>query len=346
MKILYAIQGTGNGHISRAVELIPHFQKHGEVDILISGIQSDLKLPFELKYQFKGLSFVFGKKGGVDLLNTYLKNHIQRFIAEVRTLPVEQYDLIINDFEPISAWAAYFKKKACIALSNQAATEFPEWEAENSDDKLGKFILRHYAPSTSNYGFHYRAYSEQIYTPVIRKKVRELTVTEEDHITVYLPSFSEQKLMNRLKLLPDTKFQVFSKHSRSKIEEGNVSIMPINEESFLKSFSACRGLITAAGFGATSEALFLGKKLLVIPQKQQYEQLCNAAALEGMGVQVMKKFKKKNLPKVEKWIKEGKTIKLEFPDQSKEIVQTIINNEYYHKDPYLEYLTVNQFQLA
>ncbi|NDB36263.1 MAG: glycosyl transferase, partial [Flavobacteriia bacterium] len=40
MKILYAIQGTGNGHISRAIALVPEFQKLVEVDVLISGTQS------------------------------------------------------------------------------------------------------------------------------------------------------------------------------------------------------------------------------------------------------------------------------------------------------------------
>jgi UDP:flavonoid glycosyltransferase YjiC (YdhE family) len=32
MKILYAIQGTGNGHIARAFDVIPHLKRHGEVD--------------------------------------------------------------------------------------------------------------------------------------------------------------------------------------------------------------------------------------------------------------------------------------------------------------------------
>ena len=72
MKLLYAIQGTGNGHVSRAIELIPYFKEQADVDILISGIQSDLSLPFEVKYAYKGMSFVFGKKGGIDLLNTYI----------------------------------------------------------------------------------------------------------------------------------------------------------------------------------------------------------------------------------------------------------------------------------
>jgi len=37
MKILYAVQATGNGHIARAIEMMPHLQKYGEVDVFLSG---------------------------------------------------------------------------------------------------------------------------------------------------------------------------------------------------------------------------------------------------------------------------------------------------------------------
>ena len=73
MRILYAIQGTGNGHLSRARDVIPVLQKKGDLDLLVSGIQADVSLPFPTKYKLKGLSFIFGKNGGVDLWKTYLK---------------------------------------------------------------------------------------------------------------------------------------------------------------------------------------------------------------------------------------------------------------------------------
>ena len=56
LKILYAVQGTGNGHVTRAIEFIPCFKKHGEVDVLVSGIQSDIELPFKVTY-FVPLNF-------------------------------------------------------------------------------------------------------------------------------------------------------------------------------------------------------------------------------------------------------------------------------------------------
>ena len=46
MKILYAIQGTGNGHVSRAYEVVPELQKYGKVDLLLSGNQCDIELPW------------------------------------------------------------------------------------------------------------------------------------------------------------------------------------------------------------------------------------------------------------------------------------------------------------
>ena len=67
MKILYAVQGTGNGHLSRAMDVVPCLRNFGEVDVLVSGIQADLVLPFEVKYRLHSLSFIFRKSGRVDL---------------------------------------------------------------------------------------------------------------------------------------------------------------------------------------------------------------------------------------------------------------------------------------
>ena len=101
MKILYAIQGTGNGHASRALEVVPYLQKRAEVDILVSGYQCELKFPFEVKYKLYGLSFIFGKKGGIDLWETLKKTKFGKLWKEIKNLPVRDYDLIINDFEPV-----------------------------------------------------------------------------------------------------------------------------------------------------------------------------------------------------------------------------------------------------
>ena len=103
MKILYGIQGTGNGHMSRAIELLPEFQKHGTVDVLISGEKNLLPLPFDVKYRFKGLTIGMNERGKLSFSRTFAQNHLRPFIHEIRQLNIEKYDVVISDFEPITA---------------------------------------------------------------------------------------------------------------------------------------------------------------------------------------------------------------------------------------------------
>ena len=121
MKILYAIQGTGNGHLSRAVDIIPELKKFGSLDLFVSGSQADITLPYPVKYKSKGLSFYFGKSGGINFLKTFQKNSSKDVIKEINSFPVEKYDLVVNDFEPITAWACKKKEIKCISLSHQSA---------------------------------------------------------------------------------------------------------------------------------------------------------------------------------------------------------------------------------
>ncbi len=46
MKILYAIQGTGNGHLSRAVDMIPELKKYAIVYTAFSGHGPGVALAF------------------------------------------------------------------------------------------------------------------------------------------------------------------------------------------------------------------------------------------------------------------------------------------------------------
>lgn len=326
MKILYAIQGTGNGHVSRAKDIIPLLQNKGELDILISGIQADIALPYPVKYNFKGLSFIFGKKGGVDLARTYTKNKIRRLANEIKSLPIEQYDLIINDFEPVSAWAAFLRGKQCIALSHQSAVLSKFAPVPKKQDRVGKFILKHYAPTTAKYGFHFSRFDEHTYTPLIRNEIRELKPTDEGHYTVYLPAYDDKKLIKTLTQIKNVYWQVFSKHNKKAIVIENVSIQPINNEAFVKSLVSSSGILCGAGFETPAEALFLGKKLMVIPMKNQYEQHCNAAALEKMGVPVLKNLKNKRVPEIRSWVTSGTAISVNYPDVTESIMDRIIEN--------------------
>lgn len=87
MRILYGVQGTGNGHISRSKEVIRHLIKYADVDILVSESQHEVDLGFELKYNLKGLGFVFGKRGGIDYWNSVKNAKFTKFISDITTVP-------------------------------------------------------------------------------------------------------------------------------------------------------------------------------------------------------------------------------------------------------------------
>ncbi|MEO5999109.1 MAG: glycosyltransferase family protein [Chitinophagaceae bacterium] len=328
MKILYAIQGTGNGHLSRARDIIPILQLQGDLDILVSGTQADVELGYPVKYVFDGLSFVFGKKGGVDLFQTYKKSHLRKLFKEIRSLPVEKYDIIINDFEPVSAWACYLKNKACISLSHQAAVINKKSPQPKHKDILGNAILKNYAPTTFQYGFHFKEYDDNIFTPVIRKQVRALHPQNEGHYTVYLPAYSDKRIIKVLSECKGVRWQIFSKHNKKVYEEKNIAVYPINNESFMKSLASSEGVLCGAGFETPAEAMFLGKKLLVIPMKSQFEQHCNAAALKEMGVPILRGLKKKYTGDIELWIDAGERVSVDYPEITEKIIEAIFTQHY------------------
>ncbi len=322
MKILYAIQGTGNGHASRAIEIVPYLQKRAEVDILISGYQCELQLPFDIKYKLYGLSFIFGKKGGVDLWSTLKKAKLKRLWKEVKSLPVEEYDLVINDFEPVSAWACKFKNAPIISLSHQNAV-LDENAPKFGTFKLERFILRYYAPAKNKFGFHFKTYSSATFLPIIREEIRLKNAVKKGHYTVYLPAYGDEKLVSVLAKLKNIKWEIFSKHTDQYQIHGNITIKPVHGTEFINSIATATGVLCGAGFETPAEALFLRKKLMVIPMKNQYEQQCNALALREMGIPVLKKLNKAQLPKIEKWLKTDDVVEVNYPDVTEDILDAI-----------------------
>ncbi|NAS10574.1 glycosyltransferase family protein [Poritiphilus flavus] len=334
MKVLYAIQGTGNGHLSRARDIIPLLHKKSiDLDILLSGTQADVQIPYPIKYRFQGLSFIFGKRGGVNMWRTYLKANTRRLQAEVKSLPVQEYDLIINDFEPVSAWACKLAGKECISLSHQAAVLAPEAPLPKKSDPLGRLILRKYAPVTKRFGFHFQAYAPNIFTPVIRQDIRNASLSNGDHYTVYLPSYSDEKIIKMLSKFKKVSWQVFSKHSRDPFVRKNVSLQPITNEAFIKSMASSRGVLCGAGFETPAEALFMKKKLLVIPMKGQYEQQCNMAALKKMGVPVIKTFKAKHQDKIRKWLEDDRIVEVNYPDITEQVIELVLSEAPNYQKP-------------
>jgi uncharacterized protein (TIGR00661 family) len=322
LKILYAIQGTGNGHISRAREVVPLLQRYGELDLLVSGTEAEMALSQPLKYRFHGFSFVFGNRGGVDKWATYKLMNLRQLWHDMHQVPLKQYDLIINDFEPVTAWACRLQKIESVSLSHQCAfvSKNTPRPAKWSPSEV---LLKYYSPTNHHIGFHFDRYDDFIHTPVIRSEIRNLEPQNKGHYAVYLPAYDDRLLVKYLKQV-DVPWQIFSKRQKTTYQEGNVQVNPVNNEAFNVSLANCEGLLTGGGFEGPSEALFLQKKLLMIPMSDQYEQQCNALAASKLGVPVIQEIDDTFVSRITKWVEDDHRVKVNFPDETAAIIDNMI----------------------
>lgn len=324
MKILYGIQGTGHGHISRAKVILPGIREHAEVDVLISGYNYSLPMEDEVNFTARGMSLSYNNKGAVDLMDTALNLQPVRFLRDIQNVPIENYDFVVNDFEPVTAWAARKAGLPCVAISHQASFLSDRCPRPVRESLVAEQIFRHFAPCTAAVACHYRRYEDFIEPPIIRKPIRRLNPSEGDYITVYLPAFEPKELQDVFEQVPGIRFEVFTPDCSSNVIKGNVTFKPVGHESFLKSLECCAGIISASGFETTSEAMYLGKKLLTVPIRNQYEQLCNSVALKEFGAEVVRQPDASFPQIIRNWIRNGTRLSLPELSDETELIHKIL----------------------
>ncbi len=331
-KVLYAFQGTGNGHASRAVELVPHLRKFCDLQILSSGFNRQLDLPFSLDYHFEGVSFYYNKKGGLSYWKTLRKSKLLKFRKEVRSLDLSSFDLILNDFEPVSAYASRQQGIKVVALSHQASFLSAKSPRPKRRDLVAEWIFKNYAPATQAEGFHFKNYDSFIHKPVLRSEIKDLKTSNQGSFLVYLPAYGEEQLKEHLQKLSNKNWIIFSKECRESYQHYNLEFRPINGKDFVRELANCEGLLCSAGFEAPAEALYLGKKLFVIPIKGQYEQFCNAEALKDLGIPVAYDLNSRTVQRLQDWAyKEQETSSLEIENPESLIINILDRHQVLQK---------------
>jgi uncharacterized protein (TIGR00661 family) len=324
VKIFYAVQATGNGHIARAIELMPYLKEYGTVDVFLSGSNSSLSSNLPVQYKSKGVSLYYTKSGGLDYFKMMREFSAKRVWREAKDLPVEKYDRVIIDFESIAALSCRIKKVPCIGFGHQASFQSPKSPRPKIKSITGEWILKYYAPATLYTGLHFKSYDSFILNPVIKDAVLTAEPRNKEHITIYLPQYNDELLLKHLTLIPDVAFHVFSKRARSVSSKKNIKILPVDNAAFNESIINCHGAITGAGFETPAEILYLGKKLLCVPIKGQYEQKCNAAALKNFNVPVIEDIDKNFSKTVINWLNQPQPGTFELNHSTEQIVSTVM----------------------
>lgn len=328
MKLLYAVQATGNGHITRARAMLPALKAVGiEVDFLFSGRPQDRLFDMQCfgDYQYaEGFTFMT-QEGRIDRWKTFQQASVLQFRSDVKNLDLTGYDLLLNDFEPVSAWAARRQGVPSLGLAHQYALRYPLPGTQKA------FWLKRaidlFTPLDRYLGVHWQAFDQPILPPLLSlvdDQTHEAAKPDDDFVLVYLPFESTQTVVNWLKLMPEHRFKVYAEVAES-MQEGRVEVRPLCRTSFPEDLKRCSGIICNTGFGLCSEALLLGKKLLTKPLKGQIEQYSNACILKQMErAHVMSSL---DTCAVNAWLASCCNAPIRYPNVAQSIAEWIISGD-------------------
>jgi uncharacterized protein (TIGR00661 family) len=321
MKIFYGVQGTGNGHITRARVMAKALYAAGiEVTFQFTGRPADKYFDMEIfnDYQTRnGLTFSINK-GQVEFFKTAYTSNPIRFINEVNSVDLSAYDLVITDFEPVTAWAAKKQKKPTLGIGHQYAFQYDI--PRQGKDFVAEQVMKYFAPAQKSIGLHWHHFNHPIFPPVIETNAPTQKI--DNKILVYLPFEDQQDVIDLLAPFKDFNFYLYSPEPvPSKFD--HVVCFPLSREGFLKDLTDCDGMISNSGFELASESLQLGKKILAKPIHGQMEQLANAAALSQLGYgSVMQDL---SAAAIDSWLHDARAVHVSYPNTAKVIVDWIQN---------------------
>lgn len=322
MRIFYGVQGTGNGHITRARVMAKELYAAGiDVTFQFTGRPADKYFDMDVfnGYQSRtGLTF-HTEKGQVNYLKTALDAKPITFVKDIKSLDLSGYDLVISDFEPVTAWAAKNRKIPVLGIGHQYA--FNHKIPREGSDPIADLVMKSFAPADVGVGLHWHHFGQPILPPIIDTPETPKNIIK-NKIIVYLPFEDQNEVIQLLSPFENFDFHVYAPEPvPSKFN--HITCNPLSRDGFQKDLYDCAGIISNAGFELASESLQLGKKILAKPLHAQMEQISNAAALQQLGYgHVMHDL---DSAAVEHWLYDDHAIHITYPNIAKVLVQWIQN---------------------
>jgi len=301
-KVLVGLSGDGRGHSSRCKATIAHLLEKGhEVKIVTSG------KGYEYLHDYYNVINILGLKvasdtGEVDnwrtLTDTFekLSKHGLKTFRMLRS-EVESFkpDAIISDFEPFVIVIGAYKRIPLISIDNQHVItlchlDYPKtWLKEY----IIAWLVCNAIASYSDYYFITSFFQPKLRKaflkkatqvgPILRQEVLQQTATTEDHILIYIrtPEWS-RSIVPLLKKMPEYQFCAYGFEPVNTMNN-HITVKIPSETEFLQDLAAAKAVITNGGHSLISEALYLGKPILSIPTRGDFEQMINAYYVEKLG---------------------------------------------------------------
>ncbi len=308
--LVYALSGQGRGHTSRALAISDALRQRGHAVTFCCGgtARQILEAQDERVLRVPALrQAVAGNT--LQPVRTLRKNWqaIQALSETVERL-AETFarlrpDLLITDFEGFSQRAARRCGLPVLSFNHQQVVTETRYTLPlryRLPAALSVAAIRMIVPKDPAHlllsSFFFLPLKDPARTtlvpPIIRPTVQALTPEKGDHVLVYYNETEGSTHVLETLRRVDARFIVYNfARPERPADYPNLVFKEPSLEGFLHDLAASRAVLCTAGFTLISEALFLGKPLLVIPNRGIFEQTLNALFLQraGLGEAVLRR---------------------------------------------------------
>lgn len=320
LNILFGIQGTGNGHISRSREVVRELKTLGhKIQCVFSGREPALLRETELFKPFQalpGLTFVT-ERGKIRLLRSVRHLNFPRLYRDIGSFDSQKFDLVITDFEPITARVAKRNKIPSIGIGHQYAFTYKIPKA--GYNPVSSWILNHFAFADVGLGLHWHHFNQPILPPII-PHMDAVSHVIADKILIYLPFEHLDDIYALLKPFDLYQFYIYG-HAAQAQDRDHFHLRPFSRTEFLNDLRDCSGIVTNAGFETIAEAIHLKKKVLVKPVQGQMEQCSNALAVTKLKIGMS--MKKLDPAVLTRWLDDPTRPSMQYPNVARLIARWI-----------------------
>jgi len=308
-KILYGICGIGNGHTYRQLPIVEHFAQTCEVMIFAHDnsyefYSNRLKDNPSVKVVEVAIPFYVGDKNGIDFKGSAEFSMNKKDIFKINCAALAQAnqelgkpDLVITDYESVSAQYAYAHNVPLITIDQQSkylCGDFPKelggFTFEDEIMRLHMFFPRvdaRIACSFFNVSIKNNTDNVLLFPPIIKDSVKDLPRNpKENNFLVYISSAREygqapEAIAEALAAQKNSQFHVFVGKSENDVLKNipNVGLYQHGDPHFTEIMRECSGIVATAGHSLLSEAMYLGIPVYAIPVSP-YEQHMNARVID------------------------------------------------------------------
>ncbi len=312
MRILYGVVGEGMGHATRSRVVLEHLLASGhEVRVVVSGrahkflterFQGRASITFE---EIHGLHLVVEDNeldksaslwSNLDDAPAGIKKNVDVYqkVVGAGAQGHSRPECVISDFE---SWAYLFGRVhdlPVISIDNMQVINRCKHDADVVGERgmklayrLTKFAVKSKLPGAYHYlitSFFFppvRKKRTTLVPPILRPEILQAQRRPGAHVLVYQTAATNTALVPMLQRMTDYEFRVYGMGREG--QEGNVTLRPFSEQTFIEDLSTAKAVIAGGGFSLMGEAVHLHVPMLSVPIKGQFEQILNGRYLQKLG---------------------------------------------------------------